>query len=351
MMGFDQVEMRLHCFELPLRHAFGISRFTHSVQPSLIVELTDGEFSGFGEATTDPYYRTSLSRMVEVAQQVRTLVAKTNWDHPEILWRALRVALNGESFVHCAIDQAAHDLWGKRHGLPTFEMLGLNLSSVPESSFTIGLDQPEVMIAKLKEEPDWPIYKIKLGTENDLKIVETLRHHTDAVFRVDANCAWNSQQAIDYSDVLRDLGVEFIEQPLPADDWQGASRVYRESSIPIIADESCLVAEDIPSCVNHFHGVNIKMVKCGGITPALRMIKQSRDMGMKVMLGCMTESSVGISAIAQLLPLLNYVDIDGANLLAQDIASGVKVQNGKIHFPSQPGNGVTLLSDGQQDLD
>lgn len=346
-MGFYGIKVRLHRFELPLRHAFGISRSTHSIQPSLIVELTDGEFSGFGEATTNPYYETSLESMMNAADNVKALIAETQWEHPKDLWHALEDDLKLSSFVHCAIDQAAHDLWGKRHGLPTYKMLGLDLQSPPVSSFTIGLDHPEVMVSKLQEEPDWPIYKVKLGTKDDLKTVEKLRRHTNAIFRVDANCGWDPQQTIDYSAVLKELGVEFIEQPLPADDWQGARHVYEESSLPIIADESCLVAADISRCANHFHGVNIKLVKCGGITPALQMIHQARAMGMKVMLGCMTESTVGISAIAQLLPLLDYVDIDGANLLAEDIASGVMVEEGRCQFPSAPGNGVRLLSSGR----
>ena len=343
-MKFSQVQLRLHHFDLPLRHAFGISRFTHSVQPSLIVELTNGEFSGFGEATADPYYNVSISRMTRAAERASTIIASTNWEHPNTLWQTLEAELSGESFVHCAIDQAAHDLWGKASQRPTYEMLGLSLGAYPDSSFTIGLDRPEVMVAKLKEESGWPIYKIKLGTNDDLKIVRALRECSDAVFRVDANCGWTPQQAIDYSFVLKELGVEFIEQPLPAEDWVGAQLVYHESALPIVADESCLVASDIARCVGHFHAVNIKMVKCGGITPALKMIDQARQSGMKVMLGCMTESSVGISAIAQLLPLLDYVDIDGANLLATDIASGVMVEKGRCRFSSIPGNGVEMIT-------
>ncbi|MGC6443345.1 MAG: dipeptide epimerase [Rubripirellula sp.] len=340
-MNAGRVEVRMHCVELPLRHAFGISRFTHTIQPSLIVELNDGVVSGFGEATTDPYYGVSIPHMVSVVEAVRDRLQFSDWDHPAILWEMLGDRLAHESFVRCAIDQAAHDLWGKVHGKPTYEMLGIEMRECPVSSFTIGLDRQEMMVQKLLEEPDWPIYKIKLGTDHDLQLVEALRKHSEAVFRVDANCGWTAQETIENAVVLKDLGVEFIEQPLPADDWDGARRVYQESVLPIIADESCLVASDIDRCVNHFHGVNIKMVKCGGITPALAMVHQAKRLGMKVMLGCMTESSVGISAIAQLLPLLDYVDIDGANLLAADIASGVKVERGVCQFPETSGNGIS----------
>ncbi|MEC7409350.1 MAG: dipeptide epimerase [Planctomycetota bacterium] len=340
-MTVDRVEMRLHQFQLPLRHAFGISRFTHSVQPSLIVELIDGVHSGYGESTTDPYYQTSLESMAAAAESAREVVEQTGWEHPRVLWEALEQPLLGESFVRCAIDQAAYDLWGKRRGYPTHKLLELDVSQCPSSSYTIGLDDIAVMVSKIREEPDWPIYKIKLGTDHDLQIIEELRKHSEAVFRVDANCAWTARQAIEHSHQLRDLGVEFIEQPLRADDWEGARSVYQESALPIIADEACLIASDIAKCANHFHGVNIKMIKCGGITPALDMISHARDLGLKVMLGCMTESTVGISAIAQLLPLLDFADIDGANLLAEDIASGVKVERGRCRFPRHSGNGVT----------
>jgi L-alanine-DL-glutamate epimerase-like enolase superfamily enzyme len=160
---------------------------------------------------------------------------------------------------------------------------------------------------------------------------------------VDANCGWTAEETIRNSRVLRDLNVEFIEQPLPADRWEDMRRVVAESALPVIADESCVVEGDVDRCAGHFHGINIKLVKCGGLTPARRMISRARQLGLKVMVGCMTESTVGISAIAQLLPLLDYVDMDGAVLLARDIASGATVERGICRFPNVPGNGVRLL--------
>jgi len=198
------------------------------------------------------------------------------------------------------------------------------------------------MVQKLSEFPGWPIYKIKLGTADDLRIVRELRKHTDAVFRVDANGGWGVDQAIDNARALAALNVEFIEQPLPADDDEGMRRVYAESVLPVIADESCHVEEDVDRCAECFHGVNIKLVKCGGMTPARRMIDRARQLGLKAMVGCMTESTVGISAIAQLLPLLDYVDMDGAALLASDVADGVTLQTGRVVYPDENGNGVRL---------
>jgi L-alanine-DL-glutamate epimerase-like enolase superfamily enzyme len=223
-----------------------------------------------------------------------------------------------------------------------YELWGLDLSHVPVSNYTIGIDTLDVMVAKLQERADWPIFKIKLGTTGDVGIVRELRRHTDAIFRVDANCAWSVGETIANSKALRTLGVEFIEQPLPAYAWRDSEKVFRASALPIIADESCQVEADVSECRGRFHGVNVKLPKCGGLTPARRMIERARQLGMKTMVGCMTESTVGISAIAQLLPLLDYVDMDGAALLAQDIADGVRVERGVAHFPSTPGCGVTL---------
>jgi L-Ala-D/L-Glu epimerase len=160
---------------------------------------------------------------------------------------------------------------------------------------------------------------------------------------VDANCAWTAEEAIRNSRGLKELGVEFIEQPLAADDWDGMRRVFAESALPVLADESCLIEEDVARCRGFFHGVNIKLSKCGGMTPARRMIAEARRLGLKVMIGCMTESTVGISAIAQFLPLLDYVDMDGAVLIAKDVASGVRLEKGRPVFPAENGNGVTLL--------
>lgn len=333
-----------HEFELPLRHTFTISRESTSVQPTLIVELTDGKHRGFGEATTNSYYGMTLEAMKDTLEQVRSSVEEFSPLDPASLWQTVAPQLQDCPFALCALDQAAYDLWGKQQGKPVYELWGLDASIMPYSNFTIGIDKIDVMLAKLNEMPGWPIYKIKLGTSHDLEIVRELRQVTDAVFRVDANCGWTADETIRNSHKLRELNVEFIEQPLPANDWEGYQMVFQESALPIIADESCITEADVARCHGHFHGVNIKLVKCGGLTPARRMIAEARKLEMKVMVGCMTESTVGISAIAQLLPLLDYVDMDGAALLARDIATGVVVDKGKCTFPDVPGNGVRLLS-------
>lgn len=338
------IRLLTHTFDLPLRHPFTISRSTVSVQPTLIVELTDGRLRGFGEATTNDYYGVTLSRMIESLQRVRDVVETSEPLDPPRLWEAARERLGDDPFALCALDQAAYDLWGKQQGSAVYQLWGLDASRNPVSNFTIGIDTVEKMVAKLAEVPGWPVYKIKLGTADDLRIVRELRRHTAATFRVDANCGWSVDETINNSHQLKELGVEFIEQPLAAEDRQGARRVHQESALPIIADESCITEDDVQRCAGCFAGVNIKLVKCGGLTPARRMIDTARQLGLKVMVGCMTESSVGISAIAQLLPLLDYVDMDGAQLLASDIATGVRVDQGVCRYPELHGSGVALTA-------
>ncbi len=315
----------------------------------MIVELSDGVHRGFGEATTNRYYGMTLSRMRHALHAVRELVEATDALDPPSLWQQVHDQIPDEPFALCALDQAAYDLWGKQKGSPVYRLWGLDPTNIPLSNYTIGIDDVEKMVSKLREVPDWPVYKIKLGTADDIAIVRELRRHTGAVFRVDANCGWSVDQTLEYSSQLAELGVEFIEQPLPRGDDEGTERCYRESSLPIMADESCIVEQDVALCAGRFHGVNIKLVKCGGLTPARRMIDEARGLGMKVMVGCMTESTVGISAIAQLLPLLDHVDMDGAELLAEDIATGVRVTRGKCQYPNKNGNGVELIGQSAQE--
>jgi L-alanine-DL-glutamate epimerase-like enolase superfamily enzyme len=333
----------LHRFELPLRHAFTISRGTSLVSRTLVVELKQDGKSGFGEAGESDYYGASIEKMTAALERVRPKVERARLGDPAEFWQELSPLLSSDTFAQCALDQAAHDLWGKLCGRPVWELWGLRLENLPATDYTIGIDAIEVMVQKMQEFPGWPIYKIKLGTPDDLGIVRELRKHTDAVFRVDANCAWGVEETLRNAAALRQLGVEFIEQPLPPDCWDDMKRVFAESALPVIADESCQREPDVDRCAGHFHGVNVKLVKCGGLTPARRMIARARQLGLKTMVGCMTESTVGISAIAQLVPLLDYVDMDGARLLAEDVASGVRLQRGRVVYPDEPGCGVRLL--------
>ncbi|MBO3096651.1 dipeptide epimerase [Gelidibacter pelagius] len=335
------MQLILRPYVLKLKHTFTISRESRDEQPSLIVELKDDGKSGFGEATSNPYYNASIKEMTNDLKQLEPIIADSSGMAPEEFWEKMKSQLSHNMFALCALDLAYNDLYARKEGKKLYELWDYDISNNPLTDYTIGIDTIEKMVSKMKELP-WPIYKIKLGSDRDIEIITELRKHTDAVFRVDANCGWTADETIANAKALKELGVEFIEQPLPADDWEGHKKVFEHSVLPIIADESCQVEADVEKCYQHFHGVNVKLTKCGGLTPARRMLVKAKQLGMKTMVGCMTESTVGISAIAHLLPLLDYVDMDGALLLANDIATGVRIENGEIFYSDLNGTGVTL---------
>lgn len=336
--------MNLHVqgLDLPLKHRFTIAHQSREVQETLIVRLEEDGLFGLGESTTNPFYGITLDNMREALEKFKPILLGGKWNTPVELWELGKEIFRDNPFAQCALDQAAWDLYTKKKGKKLYEYLNLNPLHIPTTNFTIGIDTVEKMCAKLREVV-WPIYKIKLGTDQDLAIVRELRKNTNSVFRVDANCAWTVDQAISYSEELALLGVEFIEQPLAKDNLEGMREVFALSKLPVIADESCISEADVDKCQGHFHGVNIKLVKAGGITPALRMIQKAKSLGMKTMVGCMTESSVGISAIAHIAPLLDYVDMDGSMLLAKDPAKGVRIFPDEVRFPEGPGIGAELL--------
>ncbi|MFK8114370.1 MAG: dipeptide epimerase [Rubripirellula sp.] len=339
------MKLRLHRYNLPLEFEFTISRGSINTQPSLVVELEHEGQCGFGEATANSYYGHTLDSMSASIMACREKIETFEFGEPRQLWHTLQPSFIEDSFALSAIDLAAYDLFGKLRGKRTFATLGLEWENIPDSSYTIGIDTPEKMIAKLETRPDWSIYKIKLGSKQDVEIIRALREKTSAILRVDANCGWTVDETISNSHALKDLGVEFIEQPLPADaPAEQHRRVFQKSALPIVADENCLVETDVAKCAGLFHGVNVKLCKCGGLTPGLRMLRQARELGLKTMVGCMVESSVGISGAAQLLPLLDYADLDGAVLISQDIATGVVVDKGSIHLGHVVGSGVELTN-------
>ena len=337
------MQLILHRFDLRLRHVFTISRESSAVYRALIVELEQDGLRGFGEAGESAYYGATFDNMSALLEQVRPQLEAGPLGDPQELWEQLCPQLAANRAAQCALDMAAHDLWGKVHGQPLWRLWGLTDDRLPPSDYTIGIDSIDMMLRKMQEFPGWPVYKIKLGTRDDLAIVRELRKATDAVFRVDANCAWGGEETIRNSQSLAELGVEFIEQPLKPDQWEGMKEVVARSALPVIADESCQIEPDVDRCHGFFHGVNVKLVKCGGLTPARRMIARAKELGLKTMVGCMTESTVGISAAAQLAPWLDYADLDGALLLAEDVASGVTIQRGQIRYSDENGCGIRFL--------
>lgn len=330
--------------ELPFQYPFTISKGTKTHQPALIVELETRGVKGYGEAPAIAYYNIPVEKMIEDLERKKIFVEKFAFMEPERYWHYLHHLFPQNHFLVCALDIATWDMYGKLRNKPLYQLWNLDYSKAPLCDYTIGIDTVEKMVEKMNTKP-WPIYKIKVGVPGDVELVAALRKHTDAVFRVDANAGWTLEEALIKIPQLKELGVEFIEQPLAKDNWEGMAVLFKESSLPLIADESCVYEADVEKCAGYFHGINIKLTKCSGITPALRMITKVRELEMKIMIGCMNESTIGSAAIAHLAPLVDYVDMDGPLLLAEDIATGLSYDHGRVGVSSSPGLGIELLQD------
>lgn len=346
-----------YSLNLPFKHPFTISKGTKTHQPSLVVELDFNGIKGYGEAPAISYYNVTVEKMIAVLEAKKPFVEKYAFTDPERYWHYLHHLLPTNNFLVCALDIAAWDIYGKWKRQPLWRLWNLDIERIPLTDYTIGIDTPEEMIRKIGEK-SWPVYKIKLGGRriqsslpedaigtsppDDIALVKALRSCTDAPFRVDANGAWTTEQALEIIPQLADLGVELIEQPLANDNLEGMKQLYASSPLPLIADESCVIESDVEKCAGYFHGINIKLTKCSGITPARRMITKARELGLKVMLGSMNETTIGSAAIAHLSPLADYLDMDGPLLLQEDIATGISYDAGRIHVSDQPGLGVTI---------
>ena len=332
------MRLKVHEFNMKLKYPFSISRHTYYSQPSIVLELQYDGQSGYGEATINPYYQITIDNLKTCFLTMSKRLGIYRFESPDQLFDDFSDLLGINSFALAALNNASWDLFGKLHGKAVSTLIDLSKSAIPNTSYTLGIDDKNSVLKKIEGLP-WPIYKVKLGTTNDLNLVKAIRKHTKAKLRVDANCAWDYQQTINLSKELKALDVEFIEQPLAANS-PDQKPCFTNSLLPLIADESCCIESDVGRCANHFHGINIKLLKCGGLSPALKMIKKGRDRGLKIMVGCMTESSVGISAAAQLLPYVDYADLDGPLLLADDLATGLTFNYGKLSISTKNGFGI-----------
>lgn len=335
------MQVKYKVSNLPFKHPFTISKGTKTHQEAFLVELDFMGIKGYGEAPAISYYKIPIEKMIKDLTSKMFFFDKASFNTPERFWHYLYHIYPLNNFLMCALDMAAWDLFGRLQRKPLYKIWKLDTAKNPMTDITIGIDTIDNMVAKLKETP-WPLYKIKLGTDNDIEIIEALRKHTDSPFRIDANAAWTAEEALEKIGIFNDLNVEFIEQPLAKNDWDGMKILYEKSPLPLIADESCVYETDVEKCAAHFHGINIKLTKCGGITPALRMIEHARKLDLKVMMGSMNESSIGTAAIAQMLPLLDFVDMDGPLLLNGDNAEGVTFDYGKISYLDEPGLGIRV---------
>lgn len=325
---------------LHTRHPFIIARGGNSEYRTLMVKITDHDgVEGWGEAAATKFYGETL----ETVQASMPVYAPLLGDDPfqlEAIEARLIAALPGNAAARVAISAALHDLVGKRLGVPLWKYWGLDRAKAPRSTFTIGIDTPEMIRKKVLEAAEYPILKVKLGSNDDMTILRTMREATDRELRVDANCGWTPAHAIAMLPVLKEFGVTVLEQPVVPEDLDGLAQIKRAAQIPIIADESCVTSADIPKLVGRVDGINIKLAKCGSLREALRMIAIARAHGLMVMVGCMIESSLGISAAAHFTPLVDIVDLDGAALLRDDPFVGASIPAGQVTLPEAPGLGV-----------
>ena len=335
------MKVKYKIYNLPFKHPFTISKGTKTHQSTFVVELEFMGIKGYGESPSIKYYNIPVEKMAEDLERQKIFVEKFAFSDPERYWHYLHHLFPANPFLVCALDMAGWDIYGKLKRKQLHELWGLDITNAPLTDYTIGIGSIENMVTKMKEKP-WPVYKIKVGVEGDIDMVTELRKHTNAVFRVDAHAGWRLDQALQKIPLLKELGVELIEQPLAKDDWESMKILFEQSTLPRIADESCVAEADVEKCYEHFHGINIKLTKCSGSTPARRMITRAKELGMQVMVGCMNESSIGTAAIAQLSPMLDYVDMDGPLLLAEDIGEGVSFDNGRILFNDITGLGIKV---------
>jgi L-alanine-DL-glutamate epimerase-like enolase superfamily enzyme len=334
------LRMEAEYLELRTRHPFIIARGGQSDFRTIWVRLRDGDgHEGWGEAAATKFYGETPESVLAALNLYATALPSDPFDIEETE-RRWELLLHGNPAARAALSSALHDLAGKRLGVPVYRLWGLDPAKAPRSTFTIGLDTPERIRLKVLEAEQYPILKIKLGTDRDEEILRTIRDATDKEIRVDANCGWTVKRAIAMLPVLREFGVTVLEQPLPPHELDGLAAITRLAEIPVIADESCLTAVDIPRLVGRVDGINIKLAKCGSLREAIRMIAVARAHGLMVMVGCMIESSIGITAAAHFTPLVDIVDLDGAALLANDPFAGAAIDGGQVTLPDGPGLGV-----------
>ncbi|MGI8912389.1 MAG: dipeptide epimerase [Chloroflexota bacterium] len=330
--------------ELHLREPFRISRGVQTVARPILAHVTDGEHEGIGEAAPSSFYG-------ETGETVRTclgLFADLLGDDPFALQRiveALEHRIRLHPAAKAAVECALHDLIGKRLGIPVYQLLGLDAARTPLTSFTIGIAEPDEMARKAAAAAAYPILKVKVGTADDVVRLRAIREvRSEARIRVDANAAWATpRDAAIAIERLAPFNLEFVEQPLAPGDPQDLRWLRQHSPLPIFADESCVTAADVPRLAGAVDGIVVKLAKCGGLRAALLQIQAAHLHGLHVMIGCMIESSVGITAAAHLTPLVQYADLDGNLLVNDDPFQGVTVNRGKLILPAAPGLGVERL--------
>ncbi len=337
----NKLELRFTPFTLQLKHAFTLSTSSRTTTPVMLTEIEYDGITGYGEASMPPY----LGESHESVAKFLSLLNFSQFSDPFLLVDILQyvdAVMPGNYAAKASIDIALHDLIGKLVGEPFYRLFGLNPSKAPLTSFTIGLDTPEIIKQKVTEAEPYKVLKVKLGRDNDKEMVEVIRSLTDKPLCVDVNQGWKDRSyALDMAGWLKDKGVLFLEQPMPKEMKDDIAWLTQKSPLPVVGDEAIQSIADLINNREVYSGINIKLMKCGGLNAAMKMINLARAFGMKVMIGCMTETSCAVTAAAQLSPLVDWCDLDGNLLISNDPFDGLKIVDGKVSLPEKPGIGVT----------
>lgn len=327
--------------DLKLTTPFRIARGVQTVASNAIVQINHNGYTGYGEAAPDEFYGENVETVLACVARFAGNLGNDPFAIEDVM-NQLDKIIRLNPAAKAAVDMALYDLVGKMLSVPLYKLLGLNAAHAAHTSFTLGIDSPTEMAKKALKAIDYPILKVKVGTRHDLDNIKAIREVSQAVIRVDANTAWTAKEAIQAINALAPYAIEFVEQPVAPRDLAGLKLVRENVPLPIIADESCVTVEDIPRVAECVDGINIKLMKCGGLRHALKMIHVARAHNLRVMIGCMIESSLAITAAAHLTPLVDYADLDGHLLIDNDPYVGVGVLNGKLVLPEGPGLGVKV---------
>ncbi|MEN6309937.1 MAG: dipeptide epimerase [Acidobacteriota bacterium] len=339
--GGGKTSISVKLLDLKLRHAWGLSRGTWTTRRNAFLRFERDGVVGIGEAAPLARYDETAEGAAAFIDKARPVLERDPREYA-VRWNELEALAPGEHAAKAACDLALLDWTGKRLGAPLWRLLGLDRARALATTYSIGIDEVPVMQQKVREAPDFDVYKIKVGGRDDRKIIEGIRAVTSKSLRADANEGWKTkEEALEMINWMAGQGVELIEQPLPAAMLRDYGWLRERSKMPIFADESLMKASDIPRIAPYFDGINVKLMKCGGIQEAVRMAAMGRAMGLKLMLGCMIESSLGVSAGAAVSPLFDYADLDGNLLIADDPFQGVATVKGRLVLNDKPGLGVS----------
>ncbi len=329
---------------LKTRHTWTTTMSSSDYRDTLFVNLSRDGVTGVGEGAPIVRYHEDAQGGQKALEAVHQLLTEANpWQYAKVM-DELNHRIQGQFAAKAAVDIALLDWVGQKLNIPLYKFFGLDAKDAPITTFSIGIDTPEITKQKVREAEQYPVLKIKVGLSTDEPTIEAVRSVTKKPLRVDANEGWkDKEEAVRKINWLESQGVEFVEQPMPAEMLEETRLVRSKVHLPILADEACLNVAAIPKLVNAYDGINVKLDKCGGMQQALRMIQIAKSLGMKTMLGCMVSSSVSVTAAAHLSPLIDYADLDGNLLIANDPYSGVKVEHGKLILPDRPGLGLKAV--------